>query len=283
MWFQASGRVEIKMVIEPFPYTQILPKCGNSYLAALQKEADNLFYEVEIESVAKGMRQVDIFHLFGNDYDTQLGKLADMGLVFLPIRRSKAYSGFSHRHFDTPTLDKDSMVFGAIAKDLQAAKKFKELEAKNDHIKMGELLGYPECCSRAFKEYIKRSLDPVYEIALNTNHRKENDFVVLDGIPFENIVHLRYFGFRVIPWLPCCFDCDISKEAAAEWIALFKRLDSTNIIEKVISLIKIPSTWSLYNAQIVVNKPPHKESLFFGYTTSCYLPGKLNVRFEGIS
>jgi len=269
------------MINEPKPYTTILPKCGHSYFYNLSEAALKLSFDVEMKSIQEDIRAANVFYLTPDYYDFQLEQILDLGLVFFPLSRVENYTGFTHKQTPVANLDKNSMSFGVVAKDLKTAKEFKEYYIKTDHTGMGKILGYPDCCIQAFNQYTKKYPDPVYEIARNTPHTIENGVIVLEDISYQLQIHHRYFGFKIIPWFPCSYICDASLEACEVWLDLMRKIDSETT-EKIISVLTMPSTWSLFNSQVVVNKPPHKKSVYVGYSTSYYDPIKQDVEFRSL-
>lgn len=261
---------------EPFPFTAVLPKVGNSYLLRDLQNIRDLFHKTEYEMVKRGHRDADVYHLTPQNYDEEIDRIFRDGLIFRRILRSKAYSGFSHRHFPSETLGPDVMVYGVVAKDLDIANEFKAAhENKTDHVKIGQMLGYPDCCSRSFAKYFSKSFDPVYEPAKMMEHKVvDGKLMPINADPML-YAHLRYFGPRVIPWFPCRYDCEESTEKAQIWLRVMRDLDAP-VITRLIELLSRPSSWDLFNAQVVVKHPR-----FIGYSSSYYSPKRRIVKFGG--
>jgi hypothetical protein len=92
----------------------------------------------------------------------------------------------------------------------QEVKTFEEAwNAQNpDH--MGELLGYPTCCRDSFQKHCisGKQLDPLFTMA-DTGLRPSDTKPVFEvsGPIFTNVLW-KPIGIRVVPHLPCRFDCD---------------------------------------------------------------------------
>jgi len=246
----------------------VLPRYGYLHVREDLRLISNLVEQTEYESVKRGLRLANRYHLTPFNFDKEIEKVSKDGLVFLPISRVKNYSGFIHEHIYINDIDQNTLIYGVIAKDLDVAKDF--VDAHNnevDHKSIGEMLGYPECCRNAFVKFWERSFDPIQEIAKETTGHKN----CVDGVTtiIENAdpnlyVHLRYFGIRIIPFFPCSYHCEESKNFAKKWISLMKDIDSKTT-DKLLKLINMPSKWDLYNAQIIVSHP-----FFMGRATSYY-------------
>lgn len=256
---------------EPDNCATFLAKCGRYDLIEFERSLYSLVHALEIKSITSGFRDVNVFYLSQSCYDEQLQELMDNGLLFQPILRIKEFGGFSHKHELVDEIGPSTAIYGAISQNNSKLKKFKGYVNENDDYNMGLMLGYPECCCRGYVDYSHRFLDPVWEIAQNTPP---------GDIPWDLQIHLRYFGFRVIPFFPCSYRCEAARETAKEWFSLMRSIDSKTA-EALKTLMLEPSTWSLYNSQVIVNKPPTKAN-FIGYATSSYCPRKKEVSFHPI-
>lgn len=226
----------------------------------LIQKAQQLSFQTEYEMVKRGLRQVNVYHVNPEYFDAQIEKVVEDNLVFLPILKSRKYSGFSHKHYPVQKLDMNSFVYGVIAHDLETAQKFREASRNGDHITQGVLLGYPVCCCKFFQKVWskQKALDPCYEAALNTDGHNVNEGVVhVEGHPFLNQM-LRYFGLRITPFFPCSFQCKKAVKVGEQWFDLMRSLDSSTA-EKIKGLLGAPLTWNLHKSIIEV-----KNSIFRG-------------------
>lgn len=268
---------------DPDNFSTFLPRCGRFDLFEFLSDLKNLWYEAELRSLTEGHRDVNVFYLDQNAFDNQLHKLSNLGLFFQPLMRIKSFDCFGHKHELVEEIISNTSVFGAISFDIEQLKKFKGYYSENDNFNMGLMLGYPECCCRAFGDYVRRDIiDPIYEIAQSTPNsiRTDRNTIDIDGMPWQLQAHLRYFDLRVIPFLPCSFDCDEALSKAESWYRLLREVDAKTLAT-LESLMKQPSTWDLYNSQVVVNGPPCSAD-FMGYATSTYYPDRRVVRFTNV-
>lgn len=266
-------------MLEPESFSTTLIKCGRCDLIEFEKSLKFLAHDVEIKSVTGGYRDINVFYLNQSNYDEQLQELTGNGLLFSPLLRIKRFDGFGHKHEIVDEIGPNTSVYGAISENSSKLKEFKEFFNQNDDYNMGLMLGYPECCCRGYVDYIRRFPDPVYEIAQNSPSEPQlnNQPVVLRDIPWDLQIHMRYFGFKIIPFFPCSYVCDEAKNFAEIWYDIMHSINPSTT-EKLKELMLEPSTWSLYNSQVLVNRPPSKAN-FMGYATSSYCPGKKEVDF----
>jgi hypothetical protein len=139
----------------PMPYSEILPAYGHGWIRDLFRDANKLQANAEYESVKRGMREASMYHLNPQDYDRQIDQIMKDGLAFQSIRRVKTAGGFSHTHQDGADLGPDTLVYGVLARDLDVAVSIVKASQPDksgdaDNVSIGELLGYPECCRKAF-------------------------------------------------------------------------------------------------------------------------------------
>ena len=219
----------------------------------------NLSFETEYQMVKKGFREANVFHMSPSNFDTQIQKITQDKLTFLPIMRNKMYSGFSHKQFPADKLDMNSFVYGVVAKDLETAEKFVNASEKGDHLTIGQRLGYPKCCCEAFQEnwINKKILDPCYEAAMKTSgNRVDTVGVHVQIHPYINSM-LRYFGARISPFFPCSFSCNEAIKVGERWFNLMKSLNQKDAIA-LKELLEQPISWSLHKGIIYIKTPLFK-------------------------
>jgi hypothetical protein len=273
---------DIKNIITPDPYTTILLNYGREDIFFKIQKAIKLVFDVEYEMVKRGLREANIFHLMPEECDIQFEKITRDGLVFLPISRTKRYSGFAHKHEFVDKLDSNAMSYGVVAKDLETAEKFKLVQSQEstNHKTTGQYLGYPDCCSTAFEPYFRQSADPVYEVASATEGSyidKKDGALVVPQFDTTLFVHLRYAGIRIIPWFPCNLLCKESKEKSKIWLSVLESMDQ-DITKFILEVLNVKNqTWDLLNAQVVITVPGYFKII----ATSDYCPQRKIIKFIG--
>ena len=142
------------MIKDPDNFSTFLPRCGRADLFNFIDNLANIWREAELKSVVNDYRDVSTLYL-NQDYDNQLNRLADFGLIFQPLMRVKSFDGFGHKHEISENIDENTSVYGVISKNVSSLKKFKEFFSEGDDFNVGLMLGYPECCCRSYSDYAR--------------------------------------------------------------------------------------------------------------------------------
>lgn len=201
----------------------------------------------ELKTVADGLRPAATLHLSSLLFDEQLKMLAELSLHFLPLRRVRPFQGFAHRFYD-PEPGKPFLVYGVVAKRKELLEEFRQATEAADHETIGELLGYPSCCIRAFVSRWPAERDLVWAAATAVAKPEGNCIELAHYYPECNIV-LRYFGLRALPHMPCSFLCTESKHFAEKFLAYMPK--------DTLSLLALPVTWDAWKGAAII------ESEFF--------------------
>lgn len=230
------------------------------------KRVRKLYSDAELATVIAGMRRVYVYHVNSERFDASYEFLRKNDLVFFPTNKSGVYSGFSHKHMPVER-GKPYTLYGAAVShnDQEAGELFTKYSTGEltDHTGIGDLLGYPTCCTAFFNEnWSHTSIDPIYEAAIETP-----DSRVVDGVvevathPYCNNM-LRYFGIRITPHLTCSMTCDETIKWGEEWIEIMRQIDeeATNWL---LELQSMPLTWDCYKGVAIIDTP-----LFRGVTNS---------------
>ena len=231
----------------------------------------------EYEMVKRGFRDCDVYQLNPRSFDVEIDKVAEDKLFYRPILRSKIYQGFGHRHYPSETIDENTFIYGVVGKTWEAAEEFKKISTGEvDHKRIGELLGYPACCSDWFLEVwlTDGCVDPMFETATNTPTHEVNEdgSVNAYGNPMFNRL-LRYWAFQVIPYFTHSYDCEPSKEFADTWWKIMHEF-APEESELLLEVLNTKCTWSLNNMIIFVEHP-----LFRGCCNGYWYPEKRVVHW----
>jgi len=215
-------------------------------------------YFAEYESVKRGYRDCDVYHVYPYNFDTDLQKIIDDELFYQPILRSQKYDGGGHIHYMAKDLGPNTFVYGVVSNSKEGAEKFKEysIPGNIDHKIVGQLLGYPDCCIDWFTEewLTQKKADPMFETAMNTSGCEvDGDTVTVSGPPELNRLS-RYVGLSALPYYTCSFDCKPSMEFAGWWEKLMREYDE-HAYDKLIEALNMPVTWSVNNYLVYVEHP----------------------------
>lgn len=251
------------------PFTKIYWKKENERVHTLTQRTGRVYNQAEYLTVKKKLRKASTFHISPNAFEDQIERLTEDGLFWIPIQRSKVYSGFSHKHFPTHKADPDSTVYGALSWKLEYAQQLKKASRNGcDHKKIAELLGYPKCCAGFFSKVWKQGYyDPIWQAAENTKGAKrKGNRIELTSNGYANS-SMRYFGLRIVPQLTCSFQCKESERQGKMFLEVMRDLDE-EATAFLLEYLKGDMTWSVLHgiAQVetddfvgVTNSMPTKE------------------------
>lgn len=120
-------------------------------------------------------------------------------------------------------------------------------EENYDHGRIGELLGFPECCRAHFGEFWGELefRDTTWPMAENTMAGEYNTtrIDIADAFPECNILW-HWMGVRLTPHLPCSFKCEASRNLARQWIECGKEHDYAVQMEQALEILSWPIQWS---------------------------------------
>lgn len=250
--------------------------------AHLVKRARTWHDRAEYWMVKEGARKCATLHISPHNYDEIIERIAKDKLVWLPIQRTRNYNGFSHMHFPVGHLDMNSSVYGVLATNMEDALAFREAsESKpTDHKTIGELLGFPDCCTDAFNEWWPLYYDPVYQTAQRTEGIKtwkgENYSAIYVTPHISTHQMLRYAGFRITSHFPCSLDCKASVEVGKVWMDVGSKYDPRGL-EALIEILKLPGEWSCLHGIAQIETEP-----FTVTTNSMPTKEKWAIRWEEV-
>jgi len=171
------------------------------------------FYQAEIDKIKK-LCSENRLHLVTSNFK-----------VLLDSREN--INDFNNKGNKTSLLNPfPGMIFTYISKNADSAELAKYLENSNDNRRLGELLGYPDCCIdffiRNIEEQSKKNNDYVLPVLNNT-----------DGFIFPKELNIagRYFDFNLLPFFPHSFRCPEALKLARSYLALITDHDPALAVE----------------------------------------------------
>lgn len=222
--------------------------------ASIVPRVSSLVSELEVVSVARGQRLCAWQTIGEEEFPRLAAEWATMGLVSLPIKRVRNFTGFAHRH-EEPVAGERASLCVIVSRTLADTLRFKSAFEKGDNDVQGELLGFPKCCRTFFCEnWAKGYFDPMWQAALNSKHEVIGERCVrIQGHPFANPI-LRYMGIRVGFHIPHAFDCQETIAIATERMRLAKETDP-NLTKLLGALLSMPMSWDVFHGIAVVRTP----------------------------
>jgi hypothetical protein len=134
---------------------------------------------------------------------------------------------------------KGRYLSGVVSKSLESARNFTS--------------SGPECCCQ-------KNSDPIPDTNKINNPRL--------------YVHYRYMDLKIIPWIPCSYNCEHSIKIVNKIEKLMRSIDEQNT-DALLTILSLPATWSLVNGQVEVITPKFKL-----YASSTYNEEPKRVEFK---
>jgi hypothetical protein len=221
-------------------FTRIIYKVGCGDYASTVSKLSSLYHLAEYETVKQGVRKATTIHIDSPKLIERVNEIERDGLVFTPLRASGYFQGFGGHKPVIP--DKPFYYYGCVTRTHEDGVKFKTADTRADHRIIGELLGYPKCCTEYFSTNFSTNTDPMWLNDTNFSGYYEcNDL-------------LKYFGIRVGGHFSCSPRCLDTKIVNGFWIELMKKLDpeTTN---SLIELLNSDMTWDSYHGVVEIKTP----------------------------
>lgn len=241
------------------------------------RRAGAVYPSLEFLTVKHGIRKCMIHHNV-NPYELeyQMRELSRQGLVLVPLEKEGFGNGSGFGHVSHGYNGDGNYVYrSVIARNIQDASEFAQAHVERDDVKIGELLGFPRCCSEFFDNVWKQGyFDPIWQQAENTrkpeivkNRRgfedgpesTEKKIIRLRATEegWKALAVFRYIGVRLISHFACSFECEHSVKVANDWIQLGRDLNIEGL-DEALEILQLPFEWDCSKGFAVVNTPVFK-------------------------
>jgi SAM-dependent methyltransferase len=195
---------------------------------------------------------------------------SERGLSILPLqmmgRSRNSYSNSSHRYSGSSKLEseaKEQSSYRVVMGDSHSVQEFRDEWARNNHGKLGDLLGYPSCCGEFFQRVWIREkfIDTTWPMALNSVESKDasTEYVEVTGPPQANILW-RWTGLRMVPHLPCSFNCRYTVQLGIKMVELGKKIGYEQEMNWLGDILSWPVEWSALHGIAEIKNPLLKVS-----------------------
>lgn len=169
-----------------------------------------------------------------------------------------------------------------IAKRSDDLTSFRSAFANSDESLMGRLLGYPQCCVKAFEARFATSLrvDPIWTISIDSSsaHPSPGNGVMFDSSACSSVIW-RYIGISSISHLPCSFSCSETSRLSVARLELGRRLGFASELEWLCDMLSWPVEWSALHGIAEIKTPILKISTRTDSTASKYVIGILGSTY----
>ncbi len=249
-------------------FVRLMPKQGFQEWPSLMGDMAELCRETEYRLVKDGYRKATTLHIEDRNYKELMERINKDGLIYTPILKAAYSEGFIHEHKEAKEGE-PFYWYGCVTKTYKEGQEFKKADGsaeqkKPNHIKLGKLLGYPECCIDYFNKKFPQNWDPIW---IEKSGR-------VCGYPECNRL-LRYFGVHITWHFSCSPVCEKTKEEGKKWFSVMKEMDK-ELAEKIYNLLSKSMTWDSYHGVVQIETP-----YFVGLSrTFPYLEKKRVINWE---
>lgn len=229
---------------------------ARKYWAPLIQLMNGTVADLEIRSIAAGLRSCGTIHIPNVDGDQTYRKLAEAGLKWKRLTKVGHDPGFSHRrHAAVQKGDLHYSWFSVMGRNQDDLDDFALAYEKSNHDLMGKLLGFPACCRRFFAQNWPKYCDPIWQSAANTEGAElvGPRTLHVKGHPGCNVM-LRYIGVRTWFHLPCSLRCEETIALSESWLNLIREMDEASF-EATRLLLSLPLAWDVNHGYAKVMTP----------------------------
>lgn len=213
------------------------------------------FSEIEWRSVKDGIRSCALTVLTPEAMIKRAAEWAEEGLAALPLE----VQGLANYYASTTVSISYGQPVGlrvVIGKPQDVAE-FKKAYDAADDIRIGQLLGFPECCQKFFDEvWVNRQMvDTTWPMGVQTAKLKNGETTVEVSGPVEANILWRWMGVRSVPHLPCGFDCENTVAFGKALIGVGRDAgydEEMNWLEEILSW---PAEWSALHGIAEIKTP----------------------------
>lgn len=247
------------------------------------------FNTIEYLSVVEGTRDAHLMFLKPNEVELTKKKFAKYGLDIVLLNKEGASDGKYGNH-SMEYDGGDNFIWRSIlTKNTQRWKEIWALREKDvllGEYLIGRGLGYPDCCAKFFTEVWMKNgyIDTTWQQAFSTVHpvSQENaqywNFLNVDTTTVElpettpiwasNL--LRWAGMKIVPQLPCSFDCVESKRIALENLGLATKYGFGNEYNKLCQMLDWEIKWTAEYGVATIETPVFTITTVTDITTEKY-------------
>lgn len=205
---------------------------------------------------------------------------AELGLNSMPIQIQGIPAG-GYASTPVPWKDGEPFQFRFVVGRPESVVQFRAATLERDDQAMGELLGYPKCCQRFFKDiWVDQGLvDTTWPMSLNmTSAERKGRCIDVKMSPPQSNILWRWMGVRPVSHLPCSFSCQSTIDLANNLIELGRRNDFGQEMDWLMEILQWPVEWSALHGIAEVKTPVLKVSTRTDATARKHI-----VRFHGNS
>jgi len=219
--------------------------CSREIWATRIERVGRVWSHLEVLSVASELRGCCLMHVTPEALVRKSAEWIELGLTALPLgcfgARPDGYTTQSKPN----GLGRPFTYAVAIGRP-DKLRMFKQAFQQTNHDAIGRLLGYPACCREFFqKAWVERQLsDPTWPMAAQTRGAVVNGSeITLDAGTASNVLW-RWLGVRLVPHLPCNFNCGATEIFGQNWLRLGKDAGYSAEMAWMTEILSWPVEWT---------------------------------------
>ena len=217
--------------------------------------------EVEWRAVEAGIRRCALTVYAPETFVERAGVLALAELNAMPLE----IQGLANYSYSATALAPQAgQPFGfriVIGKPGDVAE-FKRAYDAADNTKIGQMLGFPECCQAFFEDvWVQKAMvDTTWPMAAGTQETQASErSLQVTGQSEANILW-RWMGVRAVPHLPCSFACRATVEFGRSLIQVGRDNGFDQEMDWLEEILSWPAEWSALHGIAEVKTPILKVS-----------------------
>lgn len=232
---------------------------------------------MEWRSVLAGVRRCGLASVAAERLIEAAGEWAANELAMLPVAMSATAQSYAST-MSTPRTGEPFEYRVAVGR-LEDVTALKRAMDGGDDRAIGDLLGYPACCRKFFRNTWVNSamVDTTWPMAAASGSLS-NDGRMIEipaETPFQANILWRWMGVRAVPSLPCSFDCPATVEFADKLMAVGREEGFDTEMDWLEEILQWPVEWSALHGIAEIKTPILKVSTRTDATAHKFVVRKL--------
>lgn len=245
---------------------------------------------IERMSVVHDIRPSTLDIINSNELSTLIEEYKQYGVMVVPLAKEGVTTTYSStsQPYQPGKPYRLRVVFTKteeLAKEWYALWNTKPLNNK----RVGELLGYPECCIDFYLEHwINRQfVDTTWPMSVDKMQVTDDvrTIHIKEDTPPECNILWRWQGVRLVSHLPCSFNCSHTQDMGMKMAELGRQLGYGQEVDWIYELLSWPVEWSALHGIAEIKTPINKISSRTDMTPWKYTVQKHNAVYpeDGMS
>ena len=245
----------------------------NTWHPKIQNIVNSLF-NLEILSVQEGIRKACRINISPKRLPELSKEMAQKNLFVIPVSQINKTQPYQNKiPVWNENQDWNYMVFICFKETV-------EYIESNDDLEIAKILGYPECCANFYKDIFveQEYCDTTWQMAINDNNTPHDNLIYIQqpSIYCNNL--MKNLGIRIVPHLPCSFNCEATNIFGKQFIELGEKLDYQKEMQDIQEILSWPAEWSALHGIAEIKTPIIRIS-----TNTDATGQKYTVRLKGTS